>query len=578
MSITISGTLIGPVGNIRANTTIMLVAVDTSVSVIVRAYSETVTDAAGKYQLAVEPGEYSVITIEQGGPPESVGKIRVLSDSVPGNLNDFLNPTYEDDLTPAVVRAVEQYRAESAASASIASVAADVAVLNSDIYDTTEAGLAAVGDGRFFSVPSQSDSEYIILYKNNSGKAEEIKVYPSVDRIDSLTNGVFNVDIEKYATKTGYIDKNGIIRVDTNWLYSDYIPCVADTKFSFSVIGHTGVCAISFYNERKIFISGVVGSKNNAQFTGNIVAPDCAYMRCSFGNEDSALFPSGSKNSIRMPIDLVANFFSDAESVTGAGSGTIFTSRRKLKLSANSKFMLYGDSISSTDYPWYKSEIQNITGADVYNGGFSGSKASKLASSECLQRIFTYDGEVIVALIGANDTGEQGTIGTFSGEIDGEPVVNEVGIDSEYNGTYFIQAISYIMRAIRAHYYNIRARAELTGDETEEEKTEKIDAVVKPALFFCTPLPQKRNNENDPFSVTANTMRKRAAIIECCNRYSVSCIDLYTSAAFDMSVEPYWVAPTDKTTNSGVYFMDGLHPNKYGYQIIAQIVCAEIGI
>ncbi|MBW7984731.1 phage tail fiber protein [Enterobacillus tribolii] len=137
-SIILSGTLIGPVGNIRANCTIMLVAVDTSVSVIVRAYSETVTDAAGKYKLTVEPGEYSVITIEQGGPPERVGKIKVLSDSIPGTLNDFLNPMGEEELTPADILKLEQLRNEAqAASASAKSDAASIKAVKDNMADKT---------------------------------------------------------------------------------------------------------------------------------------------------------------------------------------------------------------------------------------------------------------------------------------------------------------------------------------------------------------------------------------------------------------------------------------------------------
>ena len=50
---------------------------------------------------------------------------------------------------------------------------------------------------------------------------------------------------------------------------------------------------------------------------------------------------------------------------------------------------------------------------------------------------------------------------------------------------------------------------------------------------------------------------------------------MMVDTAFDMSVEPYWTLPTDKNTNNGVYFMDGLHPNKYGYEILAGVVTAS---
>ena len=35
-----------------------------------------------------------------------------------------------------------------------------------------------------------------------------------------------------------------------------------------------------------------------------------------------------------------------------------------------------------------------------------------------------------------------------------------------------------------------------------------------------------------------------------------------------MSFEPMYNPPTDKINNRGLYYMDGLHPNKYGIDII----------
>jgi len=31
-------------------------------------------------------------------------------------------------------------------------------------------------------------------------------------------------------------------------------------------------------------------------------------------------------------------------------------------------------------------------------------------------------------------------------------------------------------------------------------------------------------------------------------------------------------------TNNGVYTMDGLHPNKYGHQQIAALICGDAGL
>lgn len=89
-------------------------------------------------------------------------------------------------------------------------------------------------------------------------------------------------------------------------------------------------------------------------------------------------------------------------------------------------------------------------------------------------------------------------------------------------------------------------------------------------------MPQKRIDASSQYSAPENWERKRQAIIECCEYHDMPCIDLFKKFGVDMTKEPYWVSPTDKTTNNGIYTMDGLHPNKYGYRRIAEILTNEI--
>lgn len=387
----------------------------------------------------------------------------------------------------------------------------------------------------------------------------------------ALPVGTVSADIAPRATNVGYINTVGTVVTDANWLYSDYYPCKPGDQFKMSVIGHTTVCAISYYNASKTFVSGVKGSANNAVFSTTVTVPSgVMFYRLSFGKPGASIFPAGATNTVNANVDLGTLVNPVTPSVE-----TIFKQRRRLPLTSSDKVILYGDSISSTDYPWYKESMESLTGAQVYNGGFSGYTAAQLAANAQVQRIYDYQPNMIVIMVGGNDTGAPLTVGTFNGSIAGEPVVPETNIANDYNGTYFIQAVSHLMRKVKVNYYNIRTRANLTGGETEAEKTAKIDALLKPFIVFCTPLPQKRTNANNIFSLPANWERKRQAVIECCNKYQIGCVDLNRETAFDMSVEPYWVSPTDKLTNNGVYFMDGLHPNKWGYQIIAQILCAE---
>lgn len=77
--------------------------------------------------------------------------------------------------TDAVAAKDQAVTAKNAAEA-----ARDAAQLSAGVYANTADGLAATTSGKYFSVPSATNSEYLILYKNSSGAADEVKRYPSV--------------------------------------------------------------------------------------------------------------------------------------------------------------------------------------------------------------------------------------------------------------------------------------------------------------------------------------------------------------------------------------------------------------
>lgn len=224
------------------------------------------------------------------------------------------------------------------------------------------------------------------------------------------------------------------------------------------------------------------------------------------------------------------------------------------KSMAGKRILLYGDSISSEYYPWYKTHLMAYSKAsEVILGGFSGYTTAMLAQDSQLQRIFDYNPDIIICLVGGNDTGKKNSVGTFT--VTDEPVVNETNINTDYTNGYFIEAVSHIIRKIEQHYK---------------------DKDQKPFLVFCTTLPQKRSNRFNPFSQPDNWLRKRDAIVEACNRYDIKCIDLYNLCNWDFTKEPYWKAPADLVNNRGVFTMDGLHPNKNGYKDIAHIIVKEM--
>ena len=211
------------------------------------------------------------------------------------------------------------------------------------------------------------------------------------------------------------------------------------------------------------------------------------------------------------------------------------------------RIFLAGDSRSSTDYTFYKEILEQKTGSVVLVEGASGCTVSYNASDAYFARVAEQEHDFSIWLVGGNDPGEAGTIGTFDAAsplaAQGEPVVPETDLLQDYSGTMFIQAVDHMMRKYQSLF---------AGEETA------------PVMIFCTDLPQQRDDENSPWSQQANWERKRLAILECCAKNGVECLDLYTLCGFDMSREPMFHAPTDTIHDNGVYYMDGLHPNPKG--------------
>lgn len=152
-----------------------------------------------------------------------------------GTLPEWLE-SLEGDVTPEAIAAQEAAEgaatiaAESAGSAtsSAAAAAASAAVAaasvaSAGIYVSTTAGLAATTNGQYFSVPSADSGEYLILYKNNAGVAQEIKRYPSsqavgnvlavVNPSSSTPTKLFEF-LDKLRKLIAYIDDQGTFAVN----------------------------------------------------------------------------------------------------------------------------------------------------------------------------------------------------------------------------------------------------------------------------------------------------------------------------------------------------------------------------
>lgn len=225
-------------------------------------------------------------------------------------------------------------------------------------------------------------------------------------------------------------------------------------------------------------------------------------------------------------------------------SNNIFTNKFSYK-----NIFLYGDSISSTDYTWYQSNLSSKLNASVFLKGYSGYTASQLTNTTILNTLLNQSPDLIIILLGGNDNGSSGSVGTFFNTSNGESVVSEIPITGSYSGTKYIQAADYIIRYLKSGLYS-----------------------AKKKIVVLNGLPQQRNNSSDAYSLTENNRRKVSAIEEVCLKNNIPCIDTYKLCNFYMPAEPYWVSPTNKTTNNGIFTMDGLHPNEYGFDVITDII------
>ena len=384
------------------------------------------------------------------------------------------------------------------------------------------------------------------------------------------------VNLYQFAEPIGYIDNNGAFRRATNWGKTPMIPIKEGTEIEYYLTTNASISTFTFYDkERKLLSLNAVGS-STAGTGGKITAPANSYFVVISGNT----LASKPTHFARIYVDA-----GDDGDVLSAFSTTFFDDdfeipivrhkKVKLMIPSTGNIVLYGDSISSTDYPWYKQWMEEYCdGITVNNNGNSGKSTAQMAAdSELNSRLFAYNPNLVIILLGGNDTGE--IVGTF-GANPTQPLVVETDITQNYNGTYFIQAMSHIIRKVKAHYYNIiqRSGESLPVNVNDADAMAAVDNVVKPYIAIATTLPRNVGSGDN----TWKWRNKRNAIVECCNKYDVHCIDLCYLTGIDWSLEPTYTGPTDKVNSYGIYTMDGLHPNKWGYERIVQVICGEINI
>lgn len=489
-----------------------------------------------------------------------------------------------------------------------------------------------------------SYNEYQCLYVKNSGLGAEVgeiwskiqTMIPQITQLREYVDGVYTETLElgfdrgnlfELLTLDGFINNNGEVVSDANWKHSDYI----------SVTPNSVVCGILFGYETDLVTTVEFSDENHNIIDDDSVNCEKNIVYKKFLNYGTMILTIAKivpENAayIRFCADISRTEDNKYQCLylktngLSAAVGEIEKEKKWIKNLSGKKIFLYGDSISSTDYTWYKEYMEKYSGAIVYNQGLSGGNINALAQNNYFDRLVGVNPDIVICLLGGNDSGGSGTVGTFSENsrlyVMGESVVSETDINQDYNGNKFIQGVSHIMRKWKAVYFDFRLNANLSAKlvaasdtsaeiyvgtekqcieyakshnldygtgrdyyilctETETSKRNKLMNVPHPKLIMLTTLKQQRNN--DPtISSPESWERKRLAVIECCEKYDIPYIDTTLLFNIDMSQEPVFPGMnkvnTDVNDNQGVYTMDGLHPNEFGYEYLSRIILNNINV
>lgn len=222
--------------------------------------------------------------------------------------------------------------------------------------------------------------------------------------------------------------------------------------------------------------------------------------------------------------------------------------------------LLFGDSRSSSDYTWYKDLLEEKTGATVLNNGKSGATPKSMIDSGYLDEMLDIPHDICIMFLCGNISGAKSFIGTFSWGSTlntwGEDVVSRWNGSDSFDTTESSKTIQHV-------------------DYIVQKYNKKFFADRKHKLYLLTDIPSKREGEQHNYTISCN-YGKSEMIKEVCAQNKVPYIDTMTKCRFNEDFEPAYTPPTDLTTNKGVYYMDGLHLNEYGNDVLTDVIVHDL--
>ena len=187
------------------NATVALIAKGNTITVLNGSEAIFRTDGSGAYNVTVQTGHYKVIIGPQGIEPYKAGEIVIYGDSPEGSLNGYLINWAPEELTPDVIKQVQQLVANSEEYALQAGRAA--AAANADATDARNSKAAA----------ATSASE-ALTYKNDSktnadaAKQAQSSAAGSANTATQAVTTITNLkkDVEKLKSDTQTIKNSAV--------------------------------------------------------------------------------------------------------------------------------------------------------------------------------------------------------------------------------------------------------------------------------------------------------------------------------------------------------------------------------
>lgn len=192
------------------NATVALLAKGNTITVLNGSEAVFRTDGEGAYNVTVQAGHYKVIIGPQGLEPYKAGEIVIYSDSPEGSLNGYLINWAPEELTPDVIKQVQQLVANSEEYALQAGRSA--AAANADATDARNSKSSA----------AQSASDALV-YKNDAKASEDAARQAQAGAAGSAntaTQAVTTVqnlkkDVERLKTDTQTIKDGAVGDINT---------------------------------------------------------------------------------------------------------------------------------------------------------------------------------------------------------------------------------------------------------------------------------------------------------------------------------------------------------------------------